>query len=58
MIYEHVTIEFSYHGDWDHQKLVWMIMEVENGMILRERVRKEYDFKSALFIFFIDLFYA
>ena len=51
MIYEHVTTEFPYNGKWDHQKLVWMIMEVENTMILRERVRKEYDYKSVpLFI--------
>ena len=58
MIYEQVTTEFSYDGKWDHETLVWMIIEVENGMIFRERVRKEYDFKSVLFIFFIDLFYA
>ena len=31
-------------------------MEVENGMILRERVRKEYDYKSVLLFFVLTYF--
>ena len=31
-------------------------MEVENTMILRERVRKEYDYKSVLLFFVLTYF--
>ena len=57
MIREQVTIERLCHGNWDHSELVWRIMEVADGTILKERVTKEGgSFTNEYFYFsFIDL---
>ena len=39
MIREQVAVEDPCHGEWDHPEfLVWRVMEVADGMILRVRV--------------------